>query len=194
VSDPPLSKQFVAALRDLEKWLDEARAPHALLGGIAVSLIAQPRATRDIDACIWLEQKLWSSLIDSGRDYGFVPRVDDAVAFAERSRVFLLVHEPTGIKVDLSVAGLPFEKEMLSRASTVAVGDFEVTIPSPEDLIITKAVAHRPRDLVDIDSIIETHPQLDLSRIRNLVKEFAAVLEMPEIADDLDKILKSHKR
>src|SRR5262249_40949394 len=122
------------------------------------------------------------------------PRVDDAVAFAERSRVFLLVHEPTGIKVDLSIAGLPFERDMLSRASTVAVGDFEVKVPSPEDLIVTKAVAHRPRDLVDIASIVEIHQQLDVGRIRNLVKEFAEVLEMPEIAEDLDKILKSHHR
>jgi hypothetical protein len=192
VSDQPLSKQFIAALRDLEKWLDEARAPHALLGGIAVSLIAQPRTTRDIDACIWVEHKLWASLIDSGSYHGFAPRVDDALAFAERSRVFLLVHEPTGTKVDVSVAGLPFEKEMLSHASTVTVGDFEVRVPSPEDLIVTKAIAHRPRDLIDIASIIEIHPQLDFGRIRKLVKEFAAVLEMPEIADDLDTILKSH--
>jgi hypothetical protein len=74
------------------------------------------------------------------------------------------------------------------------VGDFEVRVPSPEDLIVTKAVAHRPRDLVDIASIIEIHPQLDFGRIRKLVNEFAAVLEMPEIADDLDSILKSHGR
>jgi len=193
VSDEPLSNQFTFALRDLEKWLDNARAPHALLGGIAVSLIAQPRSTRDIDACISVEQNVWPAFIDSGKHHGFAPRVDDAVAFAERSRVFLLVHEPTGIKVDLSVAGLPFEEEMLSRASTVTVTDFQVRVPSPEDLIITKAVAHRPRDLVDIQSIIEVHPHLDLVRIRKLVKEFASVLEMPEIADDLNKILKSHR-
>jgi hypothetical protein len=191
VSDRPLATEFIDALRDLEEWLDQARAPHALLGGIAVSLIAQPRSTRDIDACISAEPPQWKPLIDSGKSHGFVPRVDDALAFAERSRVFLLVHEPTGIKIDLSVAGLPFEQEMLSRASTVKVGDFEVRVPSPEDLIITKAVAHRHRDLADIASIIEIHPRLDRGRIRRLVKEFASVLEMPEIADDLEKILKS---
>ena len=191
MSNQPLSQEFIDALRDLEKWLDETRAPHTLLGGIAVSLIAQPRSTRDIDACISVEPHLWKSLIDYGKSHGFAPRVDDAVAFAERSRVFLLVHEPTGIKIDLSVAGLPFEQEMLSRASSVTVGDFEVKVPSPEDLIITKAVAHRHRDLVDIASIIEIHPRLDRGRIRRLVKEFASVLEMPEIADDLEKILKS---
>ena len=189
MGEQPLSKEFIVALRDLEKWLDEAGAPHALLGGIAVSLIAEPRVTRDIDACIWAEQTSWPSLIDSGKPHGFAPRVDDAVAFAERSRVFLLVHEPTGIKIDLSVAGLPFEQEMLSRASTVKVGDFEVRVPSPEDLVITKAVAHRPRDLVDIASIVEIRPQLDLGRIRKVVKEFADALEMPQITEDLEKIL-----
>jgi predicted nucleotidyltransferase len=194
VDDQQPSKEFIVALRHLEKWLDEAGAPHALLGGIAVSLIAEPRVTRGIDACVSAEQTSWPSLIDSGKPHGFAPRVDDAVAFAERSRVFLLVHEPTGIKVDLSVAGLPFEQEMLSHASTVKVGDFEVRIPSPEDLIITKAVAHRPRDLVDIASIVEIHPQLDLSRIRKVVTEFADALEMPEITEDLETVLKSYPR
>jgi predicted nucleotidyltransferase len=189
-----LWQQFTTALRDLEKWFERAKVPHTLIGGIAVSLIAQPRATRDIDVCISVEQKRWPSLIDSGKEYGFVTRIDDAVAFAARSRVFLLVHEPTGIKVDISISGLPFEKEMLSRAVTIAVGDFEVKVPSPEDLVISKAVAHRARDLVDIESIIESHPQLDLGRVRRLVKEFAAVLEMPELFDDLEKILSSHQR
>ena len=194
MSDQPVWQQFIAALRDLEKWLEREKVPHTLLGGIAVSLIAQPRATRDIDACVWVEQRLWPSLIDSGKDYGFAARIDDAVAFAARSRVFLLVHEPTGIKVDFAMAGLPFEKDMISRASTIAVADFQVKVPSPEDLVISKAVAHRARDLVDIESIIESHPQLDLDRIRSLIQEFATVLEMPEIVTDLEKILKSHQR
>lgn len=141
----PLPQQFIAALRDLESWFEQANVPHTLLGGIAVSLIAQPRATRDIDACIWVERELWPALIDSGRGYGFVPRIEDAAAFAARSRVFLLAHQPTGIKVDVSVGALPFEKEMISRAERISVGDFEVVVPSPADLIISQAATTRSR-------------------------------------------------
>jgi hypothetical protein len=194
VSDQPVWGQFTAALRDLENWLESSKVPHALLGGVAVSLISQPRATRDIDACILADQDLWPSLIDSGKRYGFVPRIDDALAFAERSRVFLLAHQPSGIKVDISVAALPFEQEMLSRAATIAVGDFNVKVPTPEDLVISKAVAHRPRDLVDIGSILVSHPDIDLSRVRRFVSQFSIVLEMPEILDDLEQVLTSRQR
>jgi ribosomal 50S subunit-associated protein YjgA (DUF615 family) len=83
---------------------------------------------------------------------------------------------------------------MLARAVKIVVGDFQVRVPTPEDLIISKAVAHRARDLVDVESILESHPQLDFNRIRTLVREFAAVLEMPEIFDDLEQVLKSHQR
>ena len=36
----------------------------------------------------------------------------------------------------------------------------------PEDLIIMKAIAHRPKDMLDIESIITSHPKLDRKRIQ----------------------------
>jgi hypothetical protein len=62
-------------------------------------------------------------------------------------------------------------------------------LPSPEDLIIFKAVAHRPKDLVDIQAIVENYSNLDRDRIRMWVKEFAEVLDMPELWDDIDELI-----
>ena len=53
-----------------------------------------------------------------------------------------------------------------------------------------KAVAHRTRDLADIEAVLEAYPKLDFKRIRKWVKEFAEVLEMPEIYEDLNKLIK----
>ena len=44
-----------------------------------------------------------------------------------------------------------------------------------------KAVAHRPKDLLDIQAIIESNPGIDKSRIQKWVKEFSQVLESPEL-------------
>ena len=52
-----------------------------------------------------------------------------------------------------------------------------------------KAIAHRPRDIADIESILEAHPRIDEKRIRDLVREFAAVLETPDLATDLERLL-----
>ncbi len=60
-----------------------------------------------------------------------------------------------------------------------------------EDLIILKAVAHRPKDMLDIEAIIESQPNLDKERVKQWVTEFAQLLEMPELWEDVATLLKS---
>jgi hypothetical protein len=163
--------------------------PHATIGGVAVSLIAQPRATQDIDAVIWLEDARWKSLLDSSRLYGFEPRIPDALEFAGRARVLLLRHQTSGISIDLSCGALEFELEVIERAASIVIGALRLKVATPEDLIIMKAVAHRPRDLADIESVLNANPTTDLERVRCRVSEFASVLEAPEILNDLEAIL-----
>ncbi len=64
-----------------------------------------------------------------------------------------------------------------------------VRLPRPEDLIIMKAVAQCPRDIIDIEALIDSHPDLDLRRIRSVVREFADALDMPDILESLEAIL-----
>jgi hypothetical protein len=65
---------------------------------------------------------------------------------------------------------------------------------TPEDLIVMKAVANRPRDLIDIASVVEAQPDLDVARVRRWVHEFADALETPEILGELNRILSQRKR
>ena len=53
-----------------------------------------------------------------------------------------------------------------------------------------KAIAHRPQDIADIYAILNVVENLDLARVRYWVKEFADVLEMPELLEDLEKMLR----
>lgn len=70
-----------------------------------------------------------------------------------------------------------------------------VTVPlaTPEDLIVMKAIAHRDRDLIDIQDLLDVQAKLDWKRIRRWVGEFAAILEMPEISDNLELLLSNHR-
>ena len=47
---PGTSPALVAALRDLLLWFEAARVRGIVIGGVAVSLLARPRATLDVDA------------------------------------------------------------------------------------------------------------------------------------------------
>jgi len=43
--------------------------------------------------------------------------------------------------------------------------------------------------LVDIQSLIDANPKLDRARIENWVKQYAELLETPELWDDVAKLL-----
>src|SRR5262249_10764458 len=102
------------------------------------------------------------------------------------SRVLLLRHEATGIDIDIAFGCLPFEEEAIARAKTALVAGVAVPLPTPEDLIIMKAVAHRETDLLDIEALLAAHPNIDVRRVRPWIHVFAAALEMPEMVDDLE--------
>lgn len=181
--------EIVVALQDLLRWLEVTHTPYATIGGVGVSLIAGARATQDVDAVLWLDTSELESFVQSGTLHGFIGRISDAAEFARRNRVLLLQHQPTGINVDLSCGELPFEEEMIARAKELVIGSVRIKVASPEDLIITKAVAHRPRDIADIEAILNIQTNLDFERIRFWVSQFAEALEMPELMEDLEKLL-----
>lgn len=89
---------------------------------------------------------------------------------------------------------LPFEHEVVERATLIDAGDVSLRIASAEDLVIMKAVAGRGRDIADIENLISANPDLDVERIRRWVREFSAVLETPEMYEHLEVLLKARQR
>lgn len=183
--DDSLRPALAAVLRVIGHYLQRG----VVIGGVAVSLLGNPRTTVDVDAVLLSEGIDLEQLLTIAAAAGLAPRIADAETFARRNRILLLRHVETGVPVDLSLAFLPFEVEMVERALVAHVAGLAVRIPTPEDLIIMKAVAHRPRDLDDISYIVETHPDLDRERIRFWVEQFAEALEMPELWDDTAALL-----
>ena len=57
-----------------------------------------------------------------------------------------------------------------------------------------KAVARRPKDIADIEGLLTTNPDLDLDHIRHHLREFSSVLEMPEIQEDFERLLRRKRK
>ncbi|MBN2553283.1 MAG: hypothetical protein JXB06_10970 [Spirochaetales bacterium] len=181
---------FQDPLQALLEVLDRQRIPHVIIGGLAVSQLAAARLTADIDVLTYLsDDDRIPELIEAAASVGFSLRLRDAEAFARRNRVLLLMHDPTRIPVDISLGLLPFEREVIERSSRVSAGRLQLPLPTVEDLVILKAVAHRSVDLQDIGRLVEAHPGLDRKRIERIVGEFADALQMPEILEDARKEL-----
>jgi hypothetical protein len=173
----------------LQRLLEHFDNQGVIVGGIATSLLGKPRFTADLDAVILLGVEELSNLIVAARELGIVPRLDDAEAFAQKNRVLLMHHQATRTNIDISLGILPFEHEMVERSQTLNVGTLDLRLPSPEDLIIMKSVAHRPQDLADIQAIAASHPELDRDRIQFWVEQFGDALDLPELWEEISILL-----
>jgi hypothetical protein len=179
--DATLAPPIAAA----QRLIDRLDGQGLIIGGIAASLLGRARVTADVDVLLMAPDLDIAAVLELARTEGLEPRIADAGGFAGRSRVLLLRHVTTGIPVDVSLGLLPFEAEAIRRGTLHDVGSLVVRLPTPEDLIIMKAVAHRSQDLFDIEAIVQANPSLDHARVRAWVREFADVLDMPELWSDI---------
>jgi hypothetical protein len=180
---------FLAVLADLTGWLEGSRIPAVVIGGVAAAILGRPRATRDIDSLAILPENEWSTALASAAKHGLVPRVDQPLEFARRTRVLLLRHADSAIDIDVILGRLPFEEEVVARAQVRDLSGVSVRLPQVEDLIIMKAIAQRPHDLRDIEGLLDAHPDADVNRVRSWVREFSTAMTMPDILDGLEKLL-----
>ncbi len=177
---------FHDPLEALDNLLVQFDNRGVVIGGIAVSLLGQARFTEDLDAMFLLSVDEIPRFLKIAGQEGIEPRISQAEDFARQNRVLLLRHTSSQTNIDISLGILPFEQEMVERSVVYAIDDaLNIRLPTPEDLIIMKAIAHRPKDLLDIQGLVQKHPKLDRKRIQDWVLQFADVLERPELWDDI---------
>lgn len=139
-----------------------------LFGAQAVVLWGRPRLTADVDVTVEIDPTAVPRLLAALAPRGFELRlrrdVDDFIA---RTRVLPLWHRPSDLQVDMVLAGPGLEEAFLERAIVVDVGGVPVPVIAPEDLVVTKILAGRPKDLEDVRGILaERGARLDPEAIR----------------------------
>ncbi|MBL9013430.1 MAG: nucleotidyltransferase [Myxococcales bacterium] len=185
-----LSSGFVRALGAVAKVVQAHRGRAAIIGGLAVIARGVARLTRDIDLAVAGADLTSAALAEELGQVGIVPRISDAIAFAEENQVLLMKHAASGVEIDVSRAWLPFELEALAAAQQESLGGVRIAITQPEDLIIFKAVAWRPVDQQDVERLLVLHGnRIDLERIRRHVKELGDALEIDRLRD-LDALVR----
>jgi hypothetical protein len=184
---------LLAALADLMKWLDATNMPSMVIGGVAASVLGRPRLTHDVDALAILPEGEWANAVSTAARYGILPRIENPLDFARRSRVLLMRHVESGIDIDVTFGGLSFEQAAIDNSKIHDIGGLRVRLPRVEDLLIMKAVARRPKDLQDIEGLLAAHPEVDVATVRRWVSEFATAMSTSDMLDDFDKLVARSK-
>ena len=169
--------EVLEAAIQVAKWLENQGIRHFFIGGIALQYWGEPRLTRDVDVIVLVAPEEFDAFLEKAIK-AFKPRIPDALEFARRHRVLLLETE-SGVPIDISL-GIPgYEEEAWAHSKEVEFQPFgKLRLISPEDLIIHKCVAGRPRDVEDVERIlVKQRLQVDVERIRSLLRFFREIVE-----------------
>ena len=138
-----------------------------VFGAQAALLWGRPRMTTDVDVTARLGETGTEGLVAALEQNGFAVRIAATPEFVRQTRVLPLVHESTGLALDVVLAGPGLEDDFLARAVAVDVDGVNVPVISPEDLVITKILAGRAKDIDDIRGVLaDRGDRLDLPRVR----------------------------
>lgn len=155
--------------RALARVLRELRAPWYVFGAQAVLVWGRPRLTADIDVTVKLDPEQPERLVQAMAAAGFALRVSATEDFVKRTRMLPFVHTATAWPLDVVLAGPGLEDRFLSDAVEVDLGEgVLVPVIRAEDLVVTKILASRPKDLEDVRGVLlERLDRLDVAAIRS---------------------------
>jgi hypothetical protein len=157
-----------------------------VFGAQAVNLHGVPRTTADLDVTVDLADRDPAQLVSALEKAGFVPRFADP-AFVAQSRVIPVIHRASGMPIDVVLAGPGLEQRFLDEAVTHRVAGKAVPVLSVENLVVTKLLAARPKDLEDVRQLLLVG-ELDERRVRATLAELEAALDQADLLPLFDRL------
>lgn len=161
---------LVDLILSLDAALESTDIPFAFGGALALSAWSEPRATRDVDLNVWVDaagiERTVEVLALAGVD------VDEAVAKIDAEQRGMFVGYGGEYRVDVFVPSIPFYEEARRRVRRVPFAGRTIPVLSPETLAVFKLLFFRPKDLVDLERLLQIRgDDFDAAFVREAVAE-----------------------
>ncbi len=181
-------------LRALATVMVDQDLPWYLFGAQAAIIWGSPRLSADVDITATIEPAAIDAFVEAMRQHGFHLLVVDDSDFLARTRVLPFVHRRTHMPLDVVIAGPGLEEDFMQRAITVDIRDTAIPVISPEDLIITKVLAGRAKDIEDVRGVIqERRASIDEERIRRILRLLERALGQSALLPVFDRAWSQEK-
>jgi hypothetical protein len=170
---PQLPQYLLKGLLEQVEALEQLHLRYALIGGVATGYRSRPRFTQDVDFLLEIPQVTLPGLLEDMQARGFA--FDAEKAIREWTKDHLTVLTFHGIRIDWLKPLLPLYQHVIDSAQQETWMGRPVRIASAEGLILTKLIAFRTQDQLDIENLLAANRgKLDLEMIR---KEWATVAD-----------------
>ena len=107
-------------------------------------------------------------------------------------KVLPMIH-PSGMEVDIVLAGSGLESLALSRATRVSVEGTDVPVAHATDLVVMKVLAGRGKDLEDVRALLASGG-VDVEEARDLLGQLQEALDQSDLVPQLDRAVRDVKR
>ena len=160
---------FLAApaelLAALARAFAERRWRWYVFGAQAVVAHGRPRLTADVDASVDAAGASPATVVAALAPHGFDLRFQLSPEHLASARLLPIVHAPSAMPLDLTLAAPGLDEEFLDRARPFDFGGVVVPVISAEDLVAMKVLAGRRKDLEDVRGVlVEQAGRLDSRR------------------------------
>jgi hypothetical protein len=183
----PSPSSLADLLADLARQFERLAVPWYVFGAQAALVWGRPRLTTDVDVTVRLGTVDNQACLVALGGGGFRLRIVATPEFVRQTRVLPMTHQPSGIAVDIVLAGPGLEDEFLARAVVLDIGGTAVPFISAEDLIVTKILAGRPKDTDDIRGVLaERGDRLDVDQIRRTLRMLEEALGQSDLRPVFD--------
>ena len=154
-----------APIQALARLLDRADIPYALIGGHAVNTLLEPRLTRDIDVTVVASAEGIGRLRAALEAEGFQLEREFGSELPSGPDFLRFVSEP--VVIEVQTAKTRYQHDVVRRAAS----EDGVRVASPEDLIVLKLIADRPKDQEDLRGLARLR-SLDWSYVERCTEEW----------------------
>ncbi len=133
--------------------LEPAGETYAFGGAVALAAWSEPRATSDVDVVLWVDETRLTLAIKLIASAGVTLRESAALQSATARGMF--AGRMGHVRVDVFVPSIPFYEEASKRRVRTQMLGRDTWIHSAEVLAVFKMLFFRPKDLVDVERMLQ---------------------------------------
>lgn len=167
------SENLLVALKKLKSLLEKQKISYMLIGGIAVALWGEPRATQDIDIVVLISKDRVFDFLKEAKKYGFSYRKEETKHLLKANLLRLIWQKDFFLMIDLIIPDTEYQRIALKRRKRKKIRGEYFWFISAEDLVLHKLIAGRAIDIRDAQTVFHRRKEhLDLTYLSKWAKEW----------------------
>jgi len=172
------------------KELNKTRIVYVLVGGIASQWYGSLRTTIDIDISLLIDENGLEKLLKIFKKLDLKFDEDDIKTLFKIGNRFYVYDDNNNVRIDFWLAKSEFERQCVEERKKIKIKNLQTYIITPENLILSKLLVGREKDLGDVLFILKNmlkEKSINLIKLKQRIKTFGLSKEFKNLWNKITK-------